>query len=50
MKARCSCGCCVTATWSVALAAFSKQLPLPFSSRVLGVLGIISAGFALSSC
>ncbi len=37
----------VTASWSVALAAFSKQLPLPFSSRVFGVLGIISAGFAL---
>jgi cytochrome c-type biogenesis protein CcmF len=37
----------VTATWSVALAAFSRQLPLAFSSRVFGVLGIVSAGFAL---
>ncbi len=37
----------VTSTWSIALAAFSKQLPLPFSSRVFGVLGLVSAGFAL---
>ncbi|MEQ1581476.1 MAG: cytochrome c biogenesis protein CcsA, partial [Steroidobacteraceae bacterium] len=37
----------VTSTWSIALAAFSKQLPLPYASRVFGVLGIISAGFAL---
>jgi cytochrome c-type biogenesis protein CcmF len=31
--------------WTVALAAFSRQLPEAFASRVLGVLGIISVGF-----
>jgi len=33
--------------WSVAVAAFSRQLPQSFSSRVLGVMGLISAGFLL---
>src|ERR1700724_779846 len=32
---------------SVAVAAFSPQLPLSFSSRVLGVMGLISSGFML---
>ena len=35
----------VLATWSVAVAAFSRNLPAAFVSRVLGVLGLISAGF-----
>ena len=35
----------VLATWSLAVAAFSRSLPDTFSARVLGVLGVISAGF-----
>ncbi len=31
--------------WSVALAAFSRQLPEAFAARVLGVLGLIGLGF-----
>jgi cytochrome c-type biogenesis protein CcmF len=37
----------ILSIWSVAVAAFSRQLPLTFSSRVLGVMGLISAGFML---
>ena len=37
----------ILAIWSVAVAAFSRALPLTFSSRVLGVMGLISAGFML---
>ncbi len=37
----------VISVWTTALAAFSKQLPLPFSSRVFGVLGIVSATFVI---
>jgi cytochrome c-type biogenesis protein CcmF len=37
----------ILAVWSVAVAAFSRQLPSSFSSRVLGVLGFVSAGFML---
>ena len=37
----------ILAIWSVAVAAFSRGLPLTFSSRVLGVMGLISAGFML---
>ncbi len=37
----------ILAIWSVAVAAFSRTLPLSFSSRVLGVMGVISAGFML---
>jgi cytochrome c-type biogenesis protein CcmF len=37
----------ILSIWSVAVAAFSRQLPLSFSSRVLGVMGLISAGFML---
>ena len=35
----------VLAIWSLAVAAFSRALPTQFLSRVLGVLGLISAGF-----
>ena len=37
----------ILSTWSVAVAAFSRALPLSFSSRVLGVMGLISSGFML---
>src|SRR4029077_18324904 len=33
--------------WSLAVAAFSRQLPDSFASRVLGVMGLISGGFML---
>ena len=35
----------VLATWSLAVAALSRALPDTFIARVLGVLGLISAGF-----
>ncbi len=35
----------ILSVWSVAVAAFSRSLPAPFLSRVLGVLGLVSAGF-----
>jgi cytochrome c-type biogenesis protein CcmF len=37
----------ILSIWSVAVAAFSRLLPVSFSSRVLGVMGLISAGFML---
>jgi cytochrome c-type biogenesis protein CcmF len=37
----------ILSIWSLAVAAFSRQLPLSFSSRVLGVMGLISGGFML---
>jgi cytochrome c-type biogenesis protein CcmF len=37
----------ILSIWSVAVAAFSRQLPSSFSSRVLGVMGLISSGFML---
>ena len=37
----------VQATWSLAVAAFSGNMTEQMTSRVLGVLGLISAGFAL---
>lgn len=37
----------VQATWTLAVAAFSGNMPEQMTSRVLGVLGLISAGFAL---
>ena len=37
----------ILSIWSLAVAAFSRGLPLTFSSRVLGVMGLISAGFML---
>ena len=33
------------ATWSLAVAAFSRNLPVTFASRVMGVLGVVSIGF-----
>ncbi|HSD74996.1 MAG TPA: heme lyase CcmF/NrfE family subunit [Steroidobacteraceae bacterium] len=35
----------VLSIWSLAVAAFSRTLPTQFLSRVLGVLGLVSAGF-----
>jgi cytochrome c-type biogenesis protein CcmF len=37
----------VQATWTLGVAAFSGNMPQQMTSRVLGVLGLISAGFAL---
>jgi len=37
----------VHVTWSMAVAAFSKQLPHGLISRVLGVMGLLSVGYAL---
>jgi cytochrome c-type biogenesis protein CcmF len=34
-------------TWSVAVGAFSRNLPETFAARVLGVLGVVSIGFQL---
>lgn len=37
----------ILSIWSLAVAAFSRGLPLSFSSRVLGVMGLVSSGFML---
>jgi cytochrome c-type biogenesis protein CcmF len=37
----------ILSIWSLAVAAFSRALPATFASRVLGVMGLISAGFML---
>jgi cytochrome c-type biogenesis protein CcmF len=37
----------ILSIWSVAVAAFSRMLPMSFSSRVLGVMGLVSSGFML---
>ena len=37
----------ILAIWSVAVLLFSRSLPQTFSSRVLGVMGLISGGFLL---
>ncbi|HEY4370260.1 MAG TPA: heme lyase CcmF/NrfE family subunit [Steroidobacteraceae bacterium] len=37
----------VLSMWTVAVAAFSNNMPQVMTSRVLGVLGLISVGFAL---
>jgi len=37
----------VLSIWTVAVAAFSRRLPRAFQARVLGVLGVLSAGFLL---
>ncbi len=37
----------ILSIWSLAVAAFSRQLPSRFSSRVLGVMGLVSSGFML---
>src|SRR5271156_4709402 len=39
----------ILSIWSLAVAAFSRQLPMSFSSRVLGVMGVVSGGFMLFS-
>ncbi len=36
---------CILAVWGIAVALYSRGLPQPFVSRVLGVLGWIGAGF-----
>ena len=33
--------------WTVAVARFSRSLPLPFVARILGVMGLVSVGFLL---
>jgi cytochrome c-type biogenesis protein CcmF len=35
------------ASWSVAVGAFSRNLPETYAARVLGVLGVVSIGFLL---
>ncbi len=37
----------ILSVWNLAVAAFSRGLPATFSSRVLGVLGLVSTGFQL---
>src|SRR5215469_5532865 len=37
----------VLALWTLAVVRFSRHLPLEFTSRVLGVLGLVSLGFLL---
>lgn len=37
----------ILASWSVAIVGLSRQMPFPFRSRVLGILGLVSAGFIL---
>ena len=37
----------VQATWTLGVVAFSGNMPQQMTSRVVGVLGLISAGFAL---
>ncbi len=37
----------ILSLWSLAVAAFSRGLPIGFASRVIGVMGLISAGFML---
>jgi cytochrome c-type biogenesis protein CcmF len=39
----------VLSVWTLAVASLSGSLPRPFSTRVLGVLGVISTGFLLFS-
>jgi cytochrome c-type biogenesis protein CcmF len=37
----------VLAAWTLAVVAFSRQIPLSLTSRMLGVLGFVSLGFGL---
>jgi len=37
----------ILSLWTIAVVAFSRNLPQTITSRVLGVLGLVSAGFAL---
>ena len=35
----------IMTTWTLGVASFGRRLPLEFSSRVLGVMGLLSVGF-----
>jgi cytochrome c-type biogenesis protein CcmF len=37
----------ILSLWTLAVAAFSRHLPASFASRVMGVLGFVSAGFLI---
>jgi cytochrome c-type biogenesis protein CcmF len=37
----------ILSVWTVAVGRYSKNLPQPFTARVLGVLGLLSTGFLL---
>lgn len=37
----------ILSIWSLAVAAFSRQLPETFATRVMGVMGLVSSGFML---
>ncbi len=37
----------ILALWTLAVAIFSRNLPVSFASRVMGVLGVVSFGFLL---
>jgi cytochrome c-type biogenesis protein CcmF len=39
----------ISSIWTLAVATFSRRLPLPMISRVLAVLGVLIAGFAAFS-
>jgi cytochrome c-type biogenesis protein CcmF len=39
----------ILSLWTLAVAIFSRNLPVTFASRVMGVLGIVSFGFLLFS-
>jgi cytochrome c-type biogenesis protein CcmF len=39
----------ILSLWTLAVAIFSRNLPVSFASRVMGVLGIVSFGFLLFS-
>ena len=40
----------ILATWTVAVARYSEELPELFTARVIGVLGLLSVGFCCSRC
>ena len=37
----------ILSTWTLAVAVFSRSLPMAMSSRVIGVMGLVSIGFLL---
>ncbi|HET8700502.1 MAG TPA: cytochrome c biogenesis protein CcsA, partial [Nitrococcus sp.] len=37
----------ILGVWTVAVTVFSRELPMEFRSRVLGVMGLVSCGFLL---
>ena len=39
--------CMLMSFWTLAATRFSRNLPLPFTSRAIGILGLVSAGFIL---